>query len=165
MMRKGTDGIVLRSMAHKDIEILAEMERETFSVPWSDKAFEELFLYPYNIDIVAEKDGRIAGCACLTMLGTEGEIDKVMVAKDFRRMGIGTMLVQELLRRAGRAGAAEFTLEVRKSNAAAICLYEKSGFVSEGIRPGFYDKPREDAVIMWKRGANNYQSGAGDVIV
>jgi len=48
-------------------------------------------------------------------------------------------------------GIAEFTLEVRVSNAPAISVYEKCGFVSEGVRPKFYEKPVEDALIMWKR--------------
>ena len=50
-----------------------------------------------------------------------------------------------------RAGLNAYTLEVRVSNTAAIGLYEKLGFVSEGIRPNFYEKPAEDAMIMWKR--------------
>ena len=135
-----------------DIPALLRMEREIFSMPWSERAFIELFERAYNIQVTAEIDGAIAGCACLTMLGGEGEIDKVMVAEQFRQSGIGFMLVQELLRRGREAGASEFTLEVRKSNLAAIRLYEKSGFASEGVRPGFYEKPKEDAVIMWKRG-------------
>ena len=109
-------------------------------------------MHSYNIDVVADVEGELAGCACLTMLGEEGEIDKVMVAEKFRQKGIGTMLVKELLRRGKEQGIAHFTLEVRKNNAAAIRLYERTGFLTEGIRPGFYEKPKEDAVIMWKRG-------------
>ncbi|MDE7430041.1 MAG: GNAT family N-acetyltransferase, partial [Lachnospiraceae bacterium] len=50
-----------------------------------------------------------------------------------------------------REGLTAYTLEVRVSNQAAIGLYEKLGFASEGIRPNFYEKPTEDAMIMWKR--------------
>ena len=53
---------------------------------------------------------------------------------------------------AGEAcGIKEYTLEVRVSNAGAIHVYEAHGFVGEGIRPGFYRMPTEDALIMWKR--------------
>ena len=45
----------------------------------------------------------------------------------------------------------EFTLEVRVSNQRAIRLYESLGFVQEGIRKRFYERPVEDALIMWKR--------------
>ena len=50
----------------------------------------------------------------------------------------------------------------RVSNRSAIHVYEKFGFVSEGSRPRFYEKPVEDANIMWKRDVNdnNYHSCA-----
>ena len=59
-------------------------------------------------------------------------------------------MLNELIRCGQERGILNFTLEVRAKNAAALHLYEKLGFVSVGIRPGFYEKPREDAVIMWK---------------
>jgi hydroxylamine reductase (hybrid-cluster protein) len=60
-------------------------------------------------------------------------------------------MLEELLRLGAERGITAYTLEVRVSNAPAIRLYEKFGFVSEGIRPGFYEKPTEDAMIMWRR--------------
>ena len=144
--------VKIRAMARGDIPQLARMEKEIFSNPWSEKAFAALLERSYDLYLVAETDGHPVGCAGMVLLGEEGDIDKVMVAEQFRQSGIGFMLVQELLRRGREAGASEFTLEVRKSNLAAIRLYEKSGFASEGVRPGFYEKPKEDAVIMWKRG-------------
>ena len=60
-------------------------------------------------------------------------------------------MLRELIARGEAAGVEAFTLEVRVSNAAAIHIYEKEGFRSVGIRPGFYEKPREDAMIMWRR--------------
>ena len=59
--------------------------------------------------------------------------------------------MRHMMEMCGRDGVKAFTLEVRVSNKAAIHMYEKVGFVSEGIRPGFYEKPVEDAMIMWKR--------------
>ena len=81
----------------------------------------------------------------------EGNIDNVVVAESFRGQGIAQKLMQELIALGEKEGVEAFTLEVRVSNKAAIRVYEKAGFVSEGIRPGFYDKPREDAMIMWRR--------------
>ena len=60
-------------------------------------------------------------------------------------------MLEELLRLGNERGITAYTLEVRVSNAPAIHLYEKFGFVSEGIRPKFYEKPTEDAMIMWRR--------------
>lgn len=60
-------------------------------------------------------------------------------------------MLRHLMKESEQEGIRAFTLEVRVSNAAAIHVYEKLGFVSEGIRPGFYEKPDEDAMILWKR--------------
>ena len=60
-------------------------------------------------------------------------------------------MLKQLLERGRGIDIADYTLEVRKGNEAAIKLYQKAGFKSEGIRPGFYDEPKEDAEIFWKR--------------
>ena len=73
------------------------------------------------------------------------------VKKELRGKGIAKRMLEELLR-AGRArGALAFLLEVRAGNAPAIHLYEGLGFEQAGLRRNFYEKPREDAIIMWKR--------------
>ena len=61
------------------------------------------------------------------------------------------MMLKVLMEEGCKRGINAFTLEVRAGNAPAIHLYEKLGFVQEGIRPGFYERPKEDAIIMWKR--------------
>ena len=74
-----------------------------------------------------------------------------MVAEKFRGRGIASRLLQELMVRGNAQGVEAYTLEVRVSNSIAIHVYEKLGFVSEGIRPDFYERPTEDAMIMWRR--------------
>ena len=70
---------------------------------------------------------------------------------DYRGQGIARMMLEELLGNARREGIRAFTLEVRAGNAPAIALYERLGFRTEGVRPGFYSKPKEDALIQWLR--------------
>lgn len=135
----------------EDIPVLAQMEREIFSLPWSERAFAELLEHDYNLYLVAEKDGIPVGCAGLTVLDQEGDIAKVMVREDCRMQGVACRLLSQLIAEAEKCGVTEFTLEVRSGNRAAVRLYEKLGFVTEGIRPGFYEKPAEDALIMWRR--------------
>ena len=60
-------------------------------------------------------------------------------------------MLHQLLERGKGIGIENYTLEVRSNNMPAIKLYEKLHFVSEGIRPGFYDQPKDDAVIYWLR--------------
>lgn len=142
---------VIRPIRAEDAPELARIESAVFSSPWSEQAFAKLPEQPYCIYMVAEIEGIVIGCAGLTLLGEEGDIDKVMVKEDFRRRGIARLLLEKLMYESKRLGVKEFTLEVRAGNETAIRLYESLGFASEGIRPKFYVKPVEDAVIMWKR--------------
>ena len=96
-------------------------------------------------------DDRVVGFAGFADICKEGNIDNVVVAKEYRRQGIARRLLQELIASGEDICVQTFTLEVRVSNQSAISLYESMGFVSEGIRPGFYDQPKEDAMIMWLR--------------
>lgn len=127
------------------------IEAESFSMPWSPQDFRDLLDRDYCTYLVALVDDEVAGCCGMTNLCQEGNIDNVVVAERFRNQGIARALLEELLRVGEESGITAFTLEVRVSNTAAIHLYEKLGFVSEGIRPRFYEKPTEDAIIMWRR--------------
>lgn len=143
--------LVIRELVGKDIEPLSVIEAASFSMPWSAKDFEDLLKRDYCLYLVAEIEGCVVGCCGMTISFGEGNIDNVVVAEEFRGKGIAGMLLAELLRRGDAFGLEAYTLEVRVSNMAAIKVYEKLGFVSEGIRPNFYEKPTEDAMIMWKR--------------
>ena len=143
--------IIIRPFMGEDIQQLVQMERAIFSLPWSEQNFTDLLARDYCLYLVATNADGIIGCAGLTVLGNEGDIDKVMVREDCRGQGIASSLMEALLLEGRSRGVEAFTLEVRAGNEAAIRLYEKYGFVSEGIRPRFYDKPVEDALIMWLR--------------
>ena len=120
-------------------------------MPWSRYAFLEMITKDDAAYYVAELDGRVVGGCGVLMAAGEGNITNVVVAEEARNKGIGTKMLRHLMEEGERNGLGAFTLEVRVSNAPAIHVYEKLGFLSEGIRPNFYEKPAEDAVIMWKR--------------
>lgn len=143
--------IIVRELQESDIEQLAEIEAESFSMPWSAAQFAELLSHPYCTYVVALAEGRVVGCCGFTESCGVASIDNVVVAPKFRNRGIAQRMLHGLLQRGEEKRIEAYTLEVRVSNAAAIHVYEKLGFVSEGIRPGFYEKPAEDANIMWKR--------------
>ena len=145
--------IKIRELAPADVDAVSRIERETFSMPWSPGDFLEMIEADYAHYYVAEQEGRIVGCCGIRNLAGEGEITNVAVAPGCRRRGIGRALMEHMLGEAPSFGIGDCTLEVRVSNQPAIRLYESLGFRSEGIRPGFYEKPKEDAVIMWKRQA------------
>ncbi len=136
--------IQIRSMERADVDVISRLEEETFSMPWSRDAFLEMITKDDAAYYVAELDGRVVGGCGVLMAAGEGNITNVVVAEEARNKGIGTKMLRHLMEEGERN-------EVRVSNAPAIHVYEKLGFLSEGIRPNFYEKPAEDAVIMWKR--------------
>lgn len=143
--------IIYRRMTPEDVPFISKLEQETFSMPWSADSFLEMISKDDARYYVAEKDGQLLGGCGVLMIAGEGNITNVVVAPEARNQGIGTGMLKFLMEEGDREGLTAYTLEVRVSNAAAIHVYEKLGFVSEGIRPGFYEKPTEDALIFWKR--------------
>ena len=141
----------IRRFTAEDVEQVTALEQSCFSMPWKSEDFLRLAEDPKSLYLVAETDGKIVGICGVTNIVGEGNINNVAVSADYRGQGIATKLMERLIEEGYKMGIAEFTLEVRVSNAAAIHVYEGCGFVSEGVRPGFYEKPTEDALIMWKR--------------
>ena len=92
----------------------------------------------------------VGNCGVRNIVG-EGEITNVAVDVDYRGQGIAQRLMKALLARGTEMGITAFTLEVRNGNEPAVRLYESLGFVQEGLRRNFYENPKEDARIYWKR--------------
>lgn len=131
---------------------VAAIEAICFSEPWSEKAYveaceKENYLYLAAVD----ESGHAVGMCGLIIGPFEAEVMNVAVHPDYRGQGIARKLLTALMEAGASRGVKEYTLEVRVSNVGAIHIYEAHGFVGEGIRPGFYSKPTEDALIMWKR--------------
>ena len=135
-------------MDRSHVPQVAALERECFSMPWSETMLEDS-LYDSNASFIVAEDeeGNILGYAGLHAVLDEGYIDNIAVEEAARRHGVASALL-DVFCRFGEVNLAFLTLEVRKSNAAAIALYEKHGFQMAGLRKGFYQRPREDAVIM-----------------
>ncbi|MGN0319564.1 MAG: ribosomal protein S18-alanine N-acetyltransferase, partial [Lachnospira sp.] len=126
------------------------IEKQIFSIPWSQKSFEDACQSEDNIYLVCEMNGQIAGyCGLWTVLG-EGNITNMAVSGGFRRLGIAEALMKEMEKRGMSKNVVTYFLEVRKSNEAAVNLYKKMGYVQIGVRKNFYEKPVEDALVMSK---------------
>lgn len=138
-------------MRKEDLEQVSTMEATCFSMPWSKKSFEENLNRSDAVYVVARDGDKVLGYCGAYVILNEADINQVAVEPLHRKKGVGGKMLAALLDKLGKAGADAVTLEVRKSNEAAIALYESMGFVTEGIRKNFYEKPVEDALIMWKR--------------
>ena len=151
-VRKSPGVVRVREMTAEDIEDAALLEKTNLGKEaWTQKQLIDALTRDDTIYLVAAKAGRIVGLCGVQNISGEGEITNVSVARDCRGEGIGYKMVKQLLERGVGIGIKDYTLEVRASNEPAIRLYEKLGFVSEGVRPNFYDEPKDDAVIYWKR--------------
>ena len=143
--------ILVRRLEKRDIPSISAIEAAAFSMPWSAEDFEKLLERDYCVYYVAEYDGIVVGSCGMTISFGEGSIDNVVVDENYRGKGIAHEMIRTLLKEGDAQGIEAYTLEVRVSNQAAIAVYTDEGFVSEGIRPRFYEKPVEDAMIMWRR--------------
>ena len=141
----------VRRMKEADLAGVLFVERACFSDPWSEKVYRETLALPYAFYYLAEEEGRVVGTAGLQVIAGEGEISNVAVLPEMRRRGTAAAILDRLLAEAEASGVTDFTLEVRAGNRPAIALYEGFGFREEGRRPGFYEHPKEDALILWKR--------------
>lgn len=145
------DIVSIRKMLFADLPQVCEIETQAFSVPWSKRAFEDSLKLPHAIFFVAYLKEQILGYCGLYQVFNEGDITNIAVLPDYRGMGIAGKLLETVFVCSAERGIETFTLEVRESNAPAIHLYKKYGFEQVGLRKNFYEKPREHAVIMWKR--------------
>lgn len=141
--------MIFRLMELTDVEAVAALEAENFSEPWSANAFMEEIQKESSVYLVAYEGEMLVGiCGLVTSLD-EGEVLNVSVRKECRKQGIALLMLGHLLSEAKKKGIRHFTLEVRENNVPARALYEKLGFVCEGIRPNFYRNPTENAAIYW----------------
>lgn len=140
--------IKIRFMEQKDIEQVVKIEQECFSVPWSQKSFEDALLYDTYQFLVAEDENQLLGYIGIIITGTEADITNVAVYSQYRKKGIGQRLVSAALEQVQKQQVEVIFLEVRKSNEKAIRLYKKFQFYPISVRKNYYQSPIEDAIIM-----------------
>lgn len=145
------DKIQFRAMQENDIEQMTAIEAQVFSQPWSRKSFEEALSYENLLFVVAVMEETIIGYCGLYMVLDEGNVINVAVKEEFRGRHIAQEMLTFLMEEGAKQNITAFTLEVREHNETALHVYENMGFESVGIRKNFYEKPIENAIIMWKR--------------
>ncbi|HBA64036.1 MAG TPA: ribosomal-protein-alanine N-acetyltransferase [Lachnospiraceae bacterium] len=140
--------MIVREMEPGDLEQVMRIEETLFSVPWTREGFLTYLLKPEAAFLVVEEKGSILGyCGVITVLD-EGDITNVAVRPDRQREGIGNFLIASLIRLMDAIGVTTLHLEVRRSNASAIRLYQRQGFKEDGLRKHYYTDPDEDALLM-----------------
>lgn len=143
---------VIRKMTIEDIDQVLEIEKSSFTTPWSRDAFvvevTENMLAKY---IVADYGGMVVGYGGIWLIIDEGHVTNIAVLKEYRGIGIGKEILKGLIDICNERNINAMTLEVRRSNEIAKSLYRQYGFKEYGIRPNYYADDNEDAIIMWRR--------------
>lgn len=140
--------IVTMTSCH--VSQVAALEKECFSDPWSQRSVASELENPLALWLVWEEDGQVLGYVGSQTVLDETDMMNVAVSAQARRRGIAQALVEALVIQLKQRGSRYLTLEVRASNAPAICLYEKLGFRQVGRRPNYYSHPKEDGLILRK---------------
>ncbi|MCK9478927.1 MAG: ribosomal protein S18-alanine N-acetyltransferase [Firmicutes bacterium] len=131
----------------KHLEKLAKLEIECFDRPWSLNMFERELRNPFAHYFVALKEDKVIGYGGMWAVAGEGHITNIAVSPQYRRNGLGRLLLQKLLKKAETLDLDVLMLEVRVSNTAAISLYHSMGFFAVGSRKNYY-YGNEDALLM-----------------
>ena len=145
--------IEVRRLTYADLPQVVSIERRAFTSPWSLAMFVLELSKPTGICLAAElgtngSEPELGGYLICSRYDTVWHVMNVAVDPTQRRRGVATAMIESLLSRVERD--AQLTLEVRKSNAGAIRLYEGFGFRSAGVRRRYYADNGEDALIMWR---------------
>ena len=139
-------------MTEGHVDEMAELEQLCFSMPWSRDMLAGELVNDYARYFVAEDfKGNVVGYIGMHLIIDEGYITDVAVSPEHRKSGRGSALMRQVKRPAVQEKLKLLTLEVRRSNEIAQKLYKKYGFSVVGVRKGYYQPPREDALIMLAR--------------
>ena len=142
------DKMEIYPMTEHDIAQIEQIERESFSDPWSRQALAAELENPLAVYFVCRQGESVLGYVGMHSILGEGYITNIAVQKQQRRKKVGTALMRAMLAWAKETDHSFVTLEVRTSNLAAQSLYSNFGFQRVGKRKNYYQHPQEDALIM-----------------
>ena len=148
-------GLVVRGAGVGDLRCILAMERASAGAAhWGEEDYSAALTValPRRVLLVGEVEERVEGfLAARSGHAAEWEVENLVVAEAARRQGLGSALLDAFLEQARErkpsAEALVIHLEVRESNLAALCLYEKFGFVLDKRRRAYYHDPEEDALL------------------
>jgi ribosomal-protein-alanine N-acetyltransferase len=147
-----TTWTIVPLVSPSQIDAVVAIEETSFTNPWTREMYRaELDNRGVSFCYLAVDDsGKALGFCSFWRVLDELHINNLAVRPEARRRGVATALLAHVLAEGGRLGAKRATLEVRRSNDPARRLYERFGFAVAGVRPAYYTKPVEDALVLWR---------------
>lgn len=150
MMQK--NDLIFSPLLPTHVDQMEEIEKECFSVPWSREALlDELGNPMAHYVVCTDRQGNVVGYIGSRIVLDSADITNVAVRPQYRRQGIGYELVNRMLEEMILRGVSSVLLEVRESNLPAQNCYTRAGFTPVGRRKGYYDLPKEDALLMGRQ--------------
>lgn len=139
-----------RLWTYEDLNGIAALEQECFPEDaWNMRMLAESFLNERFYGVCLEEGGVLTAYGGISVVEDEAELQLIATSEMYRRCGRGRKILDDLIGEAKRRGAKKMFLEVRVSNASAMLLYLKAGFVGLYVRSRYYSDG-EDAVVMKK---------------
>lgn len=146
-----TNNIVIRKMTLDDLEMIKDVLISDFDEFWSYTILKNELCSDNSLYFVAVKNNDIIGFAGIKIILDEAEIMNIVVHKNYRKLGIGSLLLENLIFESNKHDVKVVHLEVNSNNVAGIKLYEKYHFEKDGVRKGYYktsDSINNDAILM-----------------
>ncbi len=148
-MKRQSDDFTLTRMLASDVASVLAIEREVFPEPWSRGMFlSELFDSSVSFPYVMRVHEALVGYVIFWLVCDECHLINVAIHPAWQRRGLGKEMIAFLLRTSLAYHVQTVILEVRKSNTGARAFYEKIGFRQIGVRPCYYSRPVEDALVL-----------------
>ncbi|ABS39769.1 MULTISPECIES: ribosomal protein S18-alanine N-acetyltransferase [Clostridium] len=144
--------IIVLPFSLEHIDGVMEIDNLSFSVPWSRNSYETELKNKFAkyIVVLNKETNKVLGFSGMWLIIDECHITNIAVHPNYRGLGIGNILMNEIIDICKEHNLTGITLEVRESNTAAKNLYYKYGFKDSGIRKGYYADNNENALLMWK---------------
>lgn len=140
----------IKAMNSSHVEGVFEVSKLSLSETWNMESIERELSNKLAKYFVALDGDKVIGFIGMWIILDEGDITNIAVHPNYRKQGIGNLLINRLVSLCKESNINSLTLEVREGNIPAQNLYKKHEFKEEGLRKNFYDNPKENAIIMWR---------------
>ena len=140
----------IEKMTKEHLDSVYIIETECFSHPWSKQSLENELNNDTSLFWVATENNDVIGYIGMSVVIDEGYIFNVAVSETYRKKGVGSALINEIVTYGKKNNLCFITLEVRESNINAQSLYSKFGFIKVGERKNYYSEPKENAILLTK---------------
>ena len=149
-LSKAPQPFLIEPMKATDLDVVMEIERVSFRSPWSRQVFlEEMARDWAHVDVVRDvRQGFLVAFGNYWLVADEIHLLNLATHPLARRAGHASRLLAHIIEFGRRHECRIVTLEVRRSNAAALRLYRRFAFRPVGVRPNYYAEDQEDAIVM-----------------